>query len=57
MYINRCKQLEKEIETLSAGMSQSIGSVDHIPSRADYMNMREDLAFREVIHALHYSQK
>ena len=29
-------------------MSQAIGSVDHIPSRADYLNMREDLAFREV---------
>ena len=47
-YIVRCKQLEKEIEELSAGMSQAIGSVDHIPSRADYLNMRDDLAFREV---------
>ena len=47
-YILRCKQLEKEIEELSAGMSQAIGSVDHIPSRADYLNMRDDLAFREV---------
>ena len=47
-YISRCTQLEKEIEDLSAGMSQAIGSVDHIPSRADYLNMRDDLAFREV---------
>ena len=40
---DRCKQLEKEIEALSSGMSKAIGSVDHIPSRADYLNMRDDL--------------
>ena len=44
----RCKQLEKEIEDLSAQMSEAIGSVDHIPSRSDYLNMKEDLSFREV---------
>ena len=42
------KQLEKEIEDLSAQMSEAIGSVDHIPSRSDYLNMKEDLSFREV---------
>ena len=44
----RCKQLEKEIEDLSSQMSGAIGSVDHIPSRSDYLNMKEDLSFREV---------
>ena len=34
---------------MSAAMSQAIGSVDHIPSQADYVNLRDDLAFREVI--------
>ena len=29
-------------------MSEAIGSVDHIPSRSDYLNMKEDLSFREV---------
>ena len=45
---SRCKQLEKEIEELSSQMSEAIGSVDHIPSRSDYLNMKEDLSFREV---------
>ena len=44
----RCTQLEKEIEELSFRMSEAIGSVDHIPSRSDYLNMKEDLSFREV---------
>jgi len=30
-------------------MSEAIGSVDHIPSRSDYLNMKDDLSFREVI--------
>ena len=47
--IFRCEQLEKDIEKMSAAMSQAIGSVDHIPSQADYVNLRDDLAFREVI--------
>ena len=29
-------------------MSKAIGSVDHIPTQADYVNLRDDLAFREV---------
>merc|ERR1719414_1488290 len=45
--LERCKQLEKEIEELSSQMSEAIGSVDHIPSRSDYLNMKEDLSFRE----------
>merc|ERR1719189_396116 len=45
--LERCEQLEKDIEKMSAAMSQAIGSVDHIPSQADYVNLRDDLAFRE----------
>lgn len=45
--LERCAELEKEIEKLTVTMSHALTSVDHIPSRTDFISMKDDLAFRE----------
>ena len=49
--IERCNEIQQKIEELSSQMGESLESVgtENLPSRSDFVSMKEDLAFRFVL--------
>ena len=48
--IERCDEIQQKIEELASQMGESLESVgtENLPSRSDFVSMKEDLAFRFV---------
>ena len=44
--LERCSGLEKEIEGLTASISDMVTNSDQLPNKQDFMSMKDDLAFR-----------
>ena len=44
--LERCSGLEKEIEGLTASISDMLTNSDQLPNKQDFMSMKDDLAFR-----------
>ena len=46
--IERCNEIQQKIEELASQMGESLESVgsENLPSRSDFVSMKEDLAFR-----------
>ena len=49
--IERCNEIQQKIEELASQMGESLESVgtENLPSRSDFVSMKEDLAFRFVL--------
>ena len=52
--IERCDEIQQKIEELASQMGESLESVgtENLPSRSDFVSMKEDLAFRFVKNSL-----
>ena len=44
--LERCSGIEKEIEGLTASISDMLTNSDQLPNKQDFMSMKDDLAFR-----------
>ena len=54
--IERCNEIQQKIEELASQMGESLESVgtENLPSRSDFVSMKEDLAFRFVLNLMFF---
>ena len=54
--IERCNEIQQKIEELASQIGESLESVgtENLPSRSDFVSMKEDLAFRFLLNLMFF---